>query len=323
MKKIISVMIALVTVLCLFTACNGKTPADNTDGLNIVTTIFPIYDWVRNIADEEMEHVNLTLLLDSGTDLHSFQPSAQDILNIIHADLFIYVGGESDKWVDDVLKQADNPDMVVINLMEALGDRVKEEEVVGSMQEEEEEEEEEEAEFDEHVWLSLKNAADLCDTLVDALGEIDPAHKNVYAGNAAEYKEKLLALDARYKEVVDASDVKTLVFGDRFPFRYLADDYGLSYDAAFVGCSAETEASFETVSSLANTLDELGLKYIFTIEGSNHRIAETVVNTTKTKDQKILTLNSLQSVTANDVKNGADYLSIMESNLEVLREALN
>lgn len=321
MKKIIGVMLSLIMLLSLFTACNGKMPADNAAGkLNIVATIFPIYDWVRNIADEEMAHVNLTLLLDSGTDLHSFQPSAQDILNIINADLFVYVGGASDKWVDDVLAQANNPDMVVIDLLDALGDLVKEEEAVGSMQEEEEEEEE--TEFDEHVWLSLKNAAVLCETLADALGKTDPAHKDDYARNAADYEEKLLALDTKYAQVIGESDVNTIVFGDRFPFRYLADDYGLSYDAAFMGCSAETEASFETVSSLAATLDALGLKYIFTIEGSNHRIAETVVNTTKTRDQKILTLNSLQSVTAKDVKNGADYLSVMESNLEVLGEAL-
>ena len=179
-----------------------------------------------------------------------------------------------------------------------------------------------EPEYDEHVWLSLRNASALTDAIKEGLAKADPANAEVYKANAEAYKERLRALDGEYESVVSAAPVKTLVFGDRFPFRYLTDDYGLSYYAAFVGCSAETEASFETVTFLANKVDELSLHSVMTIEGKDHKIAETIVQNTKTKDQKILTLDSMQSTTAKAVENGADYISIMKSNLDVLKEAL-
>ena len=179
-----------------------------------------------------------------------------------------------------------------------------------------------EKEYDEHVWLSLKNAETLCNAITDALEEIDPANKDVYAANAASYLEKLAALDGEYQTVVDNAARKTVLFGDRFPFRYLVDDYGLSYYAAFVGCSAETEASFETVSFLAKKMDELKLPCVLTIEGAQHKIAETIVQNTAEKNQKVLTMDSLQSTTSKDVANGTTYLSVMEKNLSVLKEAL-
>lgn len=340
MKKYISVLLALVmTVLC-FTACGSKsaekstaktsqkttTEASSGEKLKIVTTIFPEYDWVKQILGEESSNAELTMLLDDGVDLHSYQPTAEDITKISDCDLFIYVGGESDAWVDDALKEAVNKNMKVINLLDVLGNTVKEEEVVEGMEAEEEEEEsegaEEEPEYDEHVWLSLKNAQVLCKEIGKDLEDLDKAHADVYQKNTDAYVEALAALDKKYQETVDAANQKTLLFGDRFPFRYMVDDYGLTYYAAFVGCSAETEASFKTISFLAKKVDELGLRYVMTIEKSDQKIAKTILQNTKEKNQQILTLDSMQSTTSKDVENGTTYLSVMADNLNVLKEAL-
>ena len=299
--------------------------------LNIVTTIFSEYDWVREILGDNAGNADLTMLLDNGVDLHSYQPTAQDILKISTCDLFIYVGGESDGWVSDALQEAANKDMKVIDLLDVLDDAVKEEEIVEGMEageehgdgeDEEHEEEEEGPEYDEHVWLSLRNAKVLCEAITNALTEIDPDHAADYRSNLTSYSEKLDALDAAYQSAVDSASRKTLLFGDRFPFRYLVDDYGLSYYAAFAGCSAETEASFRTITFLADKVDEFNLTSVLTIESSDQKIAQTIIQNTNEKNQNILTLNSMQSVTSNDVAAGTGYLSIMESNLDVLIEAL-
>lgn len=265
------------------------------------------------------------MLLDKGVDLHSYQPSADDMVKISKCDLFVYVGGESDAWVDDALKSAQNKNMKVINLLDVLGNSVKEEEQVEGMQAEEEEKEGEEEgpEYDEHVWLSLKNAKTLCFSIADALCKIDSKNADVYKKNLNEYTKNLDALDKEYQEAVNSAKYDTLVFGDRFPFRYMVDDYSLKYYAAFVGCSAETEASFQTIKFLANKVDELGVTTLLTIEDPKHKIAQTVVENTKEKNQKILALNSMQSVTSDDVKNGETYLNVMQSNLDVLKQALN
>lgn len=308
--------------------------------LKIVATIFPEYDWVRQILGDEAKNAELTLLLDNGVDLHSYQPTADDIAKISECDLFIYVGGESDGWVKDALKEGKNPDRKVINLLEALGNNTKEEEVVEGMQAEEEEhestaagesaaagesseaEEEEGPEYDEHVWLSLRNARELCETIAEDLKRLDSAHASVYDANLKKYEDELDALDQQYQQAVNAAGNKTLLFGDRFPFRYLVDDYGIKYYAAFVGCSAETEASFETVSFLAKKMDELGLKHVMTIEGPDKKIAATVIENTKDKNQDVLALNSMQSVTTKDIEGGETYLGVMQQNLEVLKKAL-
>jgi len=282
----------------------------------------------ENILGDNPTDAEVTMLLDSGIDLHSYQPTADDILKIATCDIFIYVGGESDEWVEDALSEATNKDMIVINLLEVLGDTVKEEEVVEGMQEDNEDHEEEEhvaeeIEYDEHVWLSLRNASILCDSIADAVETIDPDHASVYSENVTSYKEKLNALDNEYASAVSGAKNRTLLFGDRFPFRYLVDDYNLDYYAAFVGCSAETEASFETIVFLANKVDELGLHTVLTIEGQDHSIAETIIQNTQTKNQEIATMDSMQGTTASDVQNGVTYLSIMEANLAVLKNALN
>ena len=508
MKKIFTIFLALTMVVGLLAGCGKKndveTGESDSNKLSVVTTIFPEYDWVREILGDKAESTDLTMLLNSGVDLHSYQPTADDIVKISDCDLFVYVGGESDGWVESVLKNADNKNVKVINLLNVLGDSVKTEETVEGMQETEHahdhskevstfedhevqdrslsdwagswqsaypfaldgtlddafavmaEEGEmtadeyktyyqkgyktditnidiagdhitftyengkkagtdykyigyyiqnwstgtkaamyrfeavdrtsgapiyiefndhmiesaaaehfhirmsnesfdaivdpenswptffpadmtgeelcehmeghghaHEEEADEHVWLSLKNAKTLVAAIADALQELDPDNKSTHAANAAAYIEKLSALDGAYQSAVDGAARKTVLFGDRFPFRYLVDDYGLHYYAAFAGCSAESEASFETVSFLAKKVDELGLPCVLTIEGKNHKIAETIVENTAEKNQKMLTMDSMQSTTSEDVANGTTYLSVMEQNLGVLKEALD
>ena len=326
------------------TKSEAKTD-DAKKKFSVVCTIFPEYDWIRQLVGDKKDNYEITYLLDKGVDLHSYQPTAEDIVKIANCDLFVYVGGESDGWVNDALKESKNDKMQVVNLLETLGKNVKPEEVVEGMQEEDEHDHdhddkdhddkdhdhedadhdhdhEEETEYDEHVWLSLRNATALVNTLAEKLQTIDPENKDYYATTAADYTAKLGDLDSRYLATIKKAKVKTVLFGDRFPFRYLVDDYGLKYYAAFVGCSAETEASFETVAFLAKKTDDLKLKSVLVIENSDQKIAKKIVETTKDKNQNIVVLNSMQSITNEDIANGATYLSIMESNLKALASAL-
>lgn len=495
MKKFASILIALAIIASL----SVPSFAESADKLDIVCTTFPQYDWVINVLGDRAADANVTMLLDNGVDLHSYQPTAADITKISTCDLFIYVGGESDTWVNDVLAAAENPDLTVVSMLASV--EAKEEELVEGMQETEHEHEdedfteedvkdrqlsdfagdwqsvypyladgsltdmiadkaadngqseeetyayyengyatdvdrivvdgeaitfytgdtsvsaqyeaagfaiqekddgslsvryqyqavgetngapmyvqlndhghesgaaehfhiyfgddsfdallstdkfltyfpsnmtdtqiveemsahgqhheEEEVEYDEHVWLSLRFAQTITTTIADALSALDPDGEDVYQSNAAAYTAQLAALDERYQTMVDSAARKTILFADRFPFRYLADDYGLTYYAAFVGCSAETEASFETVAFLAGKVDELQLPVVLVIEGATHEIAETVVSESQAKDAHILVMNSLQSVTSDDVANSVTYLAAMEDNLAALTEALN
>ncbi len=335
MRKYISTLVLLILLIAAFTGCsnnsNGAATSDSNDTdakekISVVATIFPEYDWVREIIGDASEDIELTLLMDSGIDLHSFQPTANDILTISTCDLFIYVGGESDEWVENVLKEVANDDMIVINLLEALGDYAKEEEQVEGMEIDEDEEDgqdEDEIEYDEHVWLSLKNTQMICSAIAQALAQLDEENADSYAANAIAYQEKLAELDSRYEAVCSEAAKKTLLFGDRFPFRYLTDDYGLSYFAAFNGCSAETEASFETIVFLANKVDELGLSCVLTIETSDQKIANTIIQNTEQQNQQVLVLNSMQSITKDDIQNGVTYITIAEENLLILETALS
>ena len=322
MKKITAIILCIIIACGAFAGCGSGT--ENNNKMKIVTTIFPIYNWVNEIVGDN-DNAEISMLLDNGVDLHSFQPTADDIVNISSCDMFIYVGGESDEWVTDALEKATNKDMAVLNLMDILGNSVKEEEVKEGMEaedEEEDKEEEEGPEYDEHVWLSLKNAKVLCEKISDQLCKIDADNQKSYKSNAEAYTVQLDELDKEYKTAVDNSAVKTLLFGDRFPFRYLVDDYGLDYYAAFVGCSAESEASFETFAFLAKKVDELNLKSICKIESSDGKIAQTIKDNTKSKKQDIITFDSMQSTTSNQIKSGTTYLSVMQNNLTALKNAL-
>ena len=352
-KNLLRACLLLMLSLCLTAGCTGQTTqsaphgtAAENDRPVIVTTIFPLYDWTDQILGPETD-AELVMLLDNGADLHSFQPTAQDVMKIATCDLFLYVGGESDDWVDDALREAVNPDLVALNLLDAMGDLAKIEEHVEGMEAdhdhdaaeeheetghteeheetdhtEEQDHAHEEAERDEHVWLSLNNASFLCGVIADALKQIDPDNASRYDENLSAYQDRISSLDASYRETIAQAQGKTLLFGDRFPFRYLTDDYGLSYYAAFSGCSAETEASFETVTFLSGKTDELGLNSVLIIDGGDGKIAQTIVQNTASKNQKILSLNSMQGITGQDVRDGADYLSVMEENLHIIQEAL-
>ena len=499
MKRIIVVLLSALMVLSVLSGCdNKKNNSDNK--LKVVTTIFPIYDWVKEVLGDV--DADVEVLLNNGVDLHSYQPSIEDIAKINDADVFMYVGGESDEWVENTLKNLDK-NVKVINLMEVLGDDVKSEEIVEGMEDEhnhskevstfkddevedrslsdwngewqsaypfaldgtldkafdsmakdgemsvdeyktyylngyktdiasieikgnhidftysdgtkvgsdykyvgyyiqnwstgtkaamyrfeaenmdtdapkyiefndhmiepanaehfhirmsnesfdaivdpenswptffpmdmdgeeicehleghdghESDGHETEHESDEHIWLSLRNAKKCVEAIKEVLCQLDSSNQEIYESNAEEYIKKLEMLDAKYGDAVDKAKNDTLVFGDRFPFRYLVDDYNLNYYAAFAGCSSESEASFNTITFLAKKLDELKLTSILTIEGNNHKIAETIIKNTENKDQAILTLNSMQG----RILEGETYLSIMEANLEVLKKALN
>ena len=342
----------LKTVLAVCAAIVLAVPAAAAKP-RVVTTLFPIYDWTRNIIGERKDAVELLPPLNTGVDLHSYQPSVDDILRISTSDLFIYTGGLSDAWVERVLRDAVNKKLAAVSLIKALGERAREEETVEGMEaghhhhghdehekdhdrhehekdhghhehekDHDHHDHDEGPEYDEHVWLSLVNARLLCGRIAQALSEVDPQGTDAYRANAAAYCAKLDALDAKYRAGVAKAKHTTLLFADRFPFRYLVDDYGLSYFAAFQGCSAESEASFKTILFLADKLDALGLPCVLTIEGSSKKIAETVVRTAKRGPVPILTLDSMQSVRADGIASAPDYLAVMERNLAILQEAL-
>lgn len=323
MKKNRILCVALVVVLCLgmLVGCGSEkeTTNDKKEKYSVVCTIFPEYDWVKEVLGDQADEFELTLLMDNGTDLHSFQPTAEDIAKISDCDVFIYVGGESDAWVEDAMKEATNKDMQVIDLLDTLGNEIKEEEVVEGM---ESEEGEEETEYDEHVWLSLKSAKTLVGAIKDAICKVDADNAKTYENNATAYIEQLSDLDTQFADTIKNATKKTVLFGDRFPFRYMVDDYGLEYYAAFVGCSAETEASFETITFLANKVDELGLSKVLVLENSNQKIAETIIQNTKEKTQEIVVMDSMQGVTAEDIANGATYLESMKKNLVAISQAV-
>ena len=370
-KKYMAVVVVAGLAGSGLIGCNVNDATGGDGKIKVVCTIFPEYDWVMNLIKGNEEKYDVTLLIDNGTDLHSYQASAKDIMTIENCDLFVYVGGESDNWVKDVLKEHQNPERTDINLMEVLGDKVYCEEIIEGMQSEEEEadadnaggsksedaekaenveeadfgtedvsetedakkaegeeeadSDEEETEYDEHVWLSLKNAQIICSKLTEELKLTDKTgkHASEYDKALEEYLEDVTELDRKYSEAVADAKSDMLLFGDRFPFRYMTEDYGLKYYAAFPGCSAETEASFETVVFLAGVLDDNNISKICVTETSDQNIAKTIIENSKNKNAEIVVFDSMQSVTGDDIKKGASYISYMESNLKALKEALS
>ncbi|MBR4901199.1 MAG: zinc ABC transporter substrate-binding protein [Victivallales bacterium] len=350
MKVRIFAFAAVMAVLCL-TA--NSVFAAQAPRLRIITTTFPLYDWTRQILGKQLQDVELIQLQDNGVDLHNFQPSVRDIARIAQCDLFVFVGGESDEWAETALRSQRNPRRIAVNLLKELGDAAREEEHLEGMEEHDHDhhhdvkhdhdhdkkhdhdhdhdhdkkhdhdhDDDNEHELDEHIWLSLRCASRLCQTIAAKLAQLDPAHAAEYQANCKAYVAKLTALDGRYAAMVKSAPQKNLLFGDRFPFRYLADDYGLHCFAAFSGCSAETEASFKTIAFLAGKVDELKLPAVVVLENRHHKIAETVVKTAKSKGVKIIAVDSLQSSTSRDAAKGKTYLGAMEKNLTAFRTAL-
>ena len=306
---------------------NVSSIGGDPDKIQVVCETFPAYDWARELTRGREDRFEITYLLEKGTDIHSFQPTAEDILRISKCDMFVYIGGESDRWTQDALAGASNKKMKKLALLETVGPSAKTEEVKEGMQAEEEEHEEsgehsEAPEYDEHVWLSVRNAAAVCEKMAAELSELDEAGRDTISADLSAYKEKLDALDRDFKALADGAKNRTLIFGDRFPFRYFTEDYGFDYYAAFAGCSAETEASFETVTFLSGKVDELGAKTVYTIENSDGRIARAVIDSSKAKDAKTAVLDSIQSLNSDRVRSGETYLSIMQKNYEVLKDTV-
>lgn len=316
-KKYLCTIFAALTALTLLFASGCETSSDGK--LHLVCTIFPQYDWVRELT-EGADNVEVTLLEDSGADLHNFRPSAADKVSILNSDLFVYTGGESDDWARTLLENAEK-DVRSLDLIEALGDRALTEEE--GIEESGEHDHAHEDETDEHIWLSVQNAKVLVSAIAEELCAVDEENAALYQSNAASYLAELSDLDEAFQKTVSSAKRTVLVFADRYPFRYLAHDYGLTCYAAFSGCSAESEASFATILALVRHVEENSLPYVMVLENSTQGIAKQVIDNTKSKDQGILTLNSLQSVTHEDIGNGATYLDLMKEDLAVLKTALN
>lgn len=317
MKKI---FIAVIATIILTTGC-GKTdyiPKKN-DELNITATIFPQYDFARQLAGDK---ANVTMLLPPGSECHTYEPTPQDIIKIQNSDLFIYTGGESDNWIDEILKTLDTSNMKILRLME-ICETVDEESVEGMQSDEHNHENENENsnhELDEHVWTSPYNAVKICDAISDALCELDAQNAQYYNKNHTEYTALLFDLDDSFREILSSSKRNTLVFGDRFPFRYFTERYGIEYYAAFPGCAEETEASISTVTFLIDKIKQEQIPVVLYPELSNHRLADTIAEET---GAKALMLHSCHNVTQEDFNNGITYIELMKNNVEVLREALN
>lgn len=311
-KRFLIILSALALLL------SGCAQPQSQKKLQVVAAIFPEYDWVRQIVGDD-DSVELTLLVDDGVDPHSFQPAVSDMVTAANCDLLIYGGGESDQWLTKL--EATNPNRETLVLLPLLGAQAHREEMVEGMEAHEEGEAEDDAEMDEHVWLSLRNASLFCQAITDALCRLNPGKADTYRANLAAYQQQLDALDNDYRSAMDASSNHTIVVCDRFPFRYLLEDYGLSYYAAFPGCSAETGASFETVVFLSDKVKELGLNALLVTESSDGRMAKTVAQNAGSPDMPVLTLNSMQSVSGESAKS-LDYLTVMSENLRVLKQAL-
>lgn len=322
MKNLIKICSVVALCVFLLLGCNNINNAQKDNKLSVVTTIFPQYDFVREIAGD---NVNLSMLLKPGSESHSYEPTPKDIITIQNCDVFIYVGGEAEKWADDILDSIDTKNIKIVSLMECVD--IVEEEIVDGMEHEHEDDinhedelsHDEEIEYDEHVWTSPKNAIKIANKISEVLSSLDEKNKEKYNKSTKEYITKLEELDSLFKGIINDYSRKTLVFGDRFPFRYFADEYGLDYYAAFPGCSTETEASAATVSFLINKVKDDNIPVVFYIELSNEKMADTICEATGAKK---LLLHSCHNITKEDFDKGISYLYLMESNANNLVEAL-
>ena len=313
-------MAVLLAVLLCGCGGNGgpsRTPAPtkDTERIQVVCTLFPYYDFAKAIGGEDAE---VTLLVAAGKEAHSFEPTPLDVIKLSKADVFLYNGGESEEWVEDILDAAGENIGITAAMMELVD--LAEEEVVEGMQVSENDGEEEEIEYDEHIWTSPRLAMDICRGICEALCEADPAHAAEYEARLAAYLAELAELDGAFREVTENAARHTLVFGDRFPLLYFAKTYGLDYRAAFHGCASDTEPSLATLKYLIDKVNAEDIPAVYTIELSNRKIAQAIAETT---GAEVLTFQSCQTVSREDFENGETYLSLMRRNVEALREGLN
>ncbi|GHU71575.1 high-affinity zinc uptake system binding-protein ZnuA [Clostridia bacterium] len=317
MKKYTALLISIVLLMASI-VLTGFALAENPKKLNVIATIFAPFDFARAVAGD---NADVSMLLQPGAESHSYEPTPRDIIKIQNCDVFIYVGGESDKWVSDILSSMDTSHMRIVTLMDCV--EAVEEEIVEGMQEEDEDEvetEEHEPEYDEHVWTSPRNAKLIVQKISDALSEADPTNAEAYESNTTAYLAELDELDAEFIDVVGTARRKTIVFGDRFPFRYFADAYDLTYFAAFPGCATETEASAATVKFLIDKINAEGIPTIFHIELSNEKMPDAIAEAT---GAKVALLHACHNISKSDFEAGVTYLDLMRANAEALREALN
>ena len=305
MKKYFCLILLVISMLS--SGCMMSYVKVESSELKVVSTIFASYDFAKEIAGEYGE---INMLLKPGAESHSYEPTPKDIVAIEECDVFIYVGGENDAWVNNILKSVDTSDMVIIKMLD-LVEKYEEEH--------EDHEHEDHSEWDEHVWTSPKNAVVICEAIAKAFCQVNPVREKDYNDNLANYTEKLNALDEEFRNAVENGNRDTLIFGDRFPLRYFIEEYDLQYYAAFSGCSTDTEASPSTIAFLIDKVKEENIPVVLKIELSSDNIARTIA---EDSGAKVLTFNTCHNVTAKDFSEGATYLSLMEQNLEVLKEAL-
>ena len=316
--KVLSLVTSLLLVLFALSACAPQASTAKTDGISIVSTVFPSYDFARQITAGT--NANVTMLLQPGEEVHSFDPTSQDIIRVQSADLFAYVGGENDTWVENVLSGLDKS-VHTFKMMDYV--TLYEEELTDGMQPEQEEPQPAgtaaEAEWDEHVWTAPVNAISIVKAMTSELAAIDPANAATYQANSDAYVKQLEALDQSFRDVVNGSARKIVVFADRFPVRYFVEEFGLQYYAAFPGCSTDTEPSAATLAALIDHVKTEGIPYVFYIEMSNQKMADTVCE--ETGAQKLL-FHTCHNVTKAEFESGETYLSLMQNNVLALQKAL-
>lgn len=305
--RIMSVIISVV-MFCLFTACGNETAEDNSR-LKIVATLFPQYDFAKQITGDNAE---VTLLLTPGSESHTYEPTPKDVSKIQQADIFLYIGGESEVWVDEVLESAQNKNLKTVRLMDYINP-IEE-------SHEDDEHDHDETEYDEHIFTSLRNSQVLLDEICNAVCEEDKENEETYKKNTEAYSEKISELDTKFTDMINNAQRKTIVFGDRFPFAYFAKDYGLDCHAAFSGCSSETEASSATISSLIDIVKKDNVPTVFYIEFSSQSIAGKIADAS---GAKTALLHSCHNISKEDLENGTTYVDLMTQNYQNLSEALN
>ena len=314
MKKIISIIIIAVMLLCGLCGCGNKS-SENDGRLKVVATIFPAYDFTRQISGDL---IDLEMLLAPETESHSFEPTLQDIAAVQSCDLFIYIGGESEAWADKVLSTIDTSEITVLRLMDYVEPLCAEDD--GHIHEHGHEHDGCEGEFDDHIWTSPKNAALMVCAIQDALCAIDAENADSYIETTGLYLNELSSLDKQLTELTAQAARHTIIFAERFPFRYLAADYGLDYHAAFSGCGGDTEPSLATIASLVDIIESEKIPVVFFIEFSDETVADTICQSTGAKK---LLLHSCHNLTREELNGGANYVDLMQQNIENLREALN